>query len=403
MQFKVKFKNSDGAVDTKDVEAIDKFDVYKKIKAEGGTVVSVSEESHTSFSLSKFMPNTGGVKMHDKVLFARNLGAMIEAGLSVSRALAVMERQTKNAKLKEVLQSVQTNISQGKTLSDSMKIWPKVFSQLFISMVHAGEESGTLANSLKIVALQMDKAYAMQRKIRGAMMYPSVILVAMIAIAILMLKYIVPSLMKTFTEMEIELPATTRFVLFISELVQNQGLLLLLAVVVIGGGIFYFYKTSTGIKLFHKAFLKIPIIGGIVKQVNTARTARTLSSLLNAGVDVVESVKITSEVIQNYYYRKVLVEATGAISKGELMSKVFNANEELYPVFIAEMMAVGEETGKISEMLLGVANFYEDEVDQKTKDMSTIIEPFLMIFIAIGVGFFAVAMISPMYSLVDVI
>lgn len=404
MQFKVKFKNSSGAVTTADREAVDKFDLYKQVKAEGGDVISVTESSHAKFSLNNLFPRgIGGVKTHDKILFARNLGAMIEAGLSVSRALSVMERQAKQPQLKEVLQSIQTNISQGKTLSDSMKLWPKVFSQLFVSMVHAGEESGTLANALKVVALQMDKIYAMQRKIRGALMYPSVILFAMIVIAILMLTYIVPTLMKTFTDMKVELPATTRFVLLISELVQHQGLLLLLIFGVIFGGIYYFARTEVGKKFFHLAVLKLPIIGNIIRQVNAARTARTLSSLLNSGVEVVESVKITSEVIQNYYYRRVLVEATESISKGELMSKVFTANEKLYPVFLAEMMAVGEETGKISEMLMGVATFYEDEVDQKTKDMSTIVEPFLMIFIAIGVGFFAVAMISPMYSLVNVI
>ncbi len=140
-----------------------------------------------------------------------------------------------------------------------------------------------------------------------------------------------------------------------------------------------------------------------MKEMNSARTARTLSSLLNSGVDVVESVKITTEVMQNIYYKQILEKAGQAIEKGEPISKVFTQNEKFYPIFLGEMMSVGEETGKIGEMLLGVATFYEEDVDQKTKDMSTIIEPFLMVFIGAAVGFFALAMISPMYSLVNVI
>ena len=149
--------------------------------------------------------------------------------------------------------------------------------------------------------------------------------------------------------------------------------------------------------------LKIPVIGVLVQEVNAARTARTLSSLLHSGVDVVESVSITTDVVQNVHFKAVLKEAGESIKKGGLMSKVFNDHDKLYPVFFGEMMSVGEETGKTGEMLLGVAKYYEEDVEQKTKDMSTVIEPFLMIIIGAAVGFFAVAMISPMYSLANAI
>jgi type II secretory pathway component PulF len=164
----------------------------------------------------------------------------------------------------------------------------------------------------------------------------------------------------------------------------------------------YWQRTELGKKILHKAELKIPVIGGIIQEVNTARTARTLSSLLSAGVEVVEAMKITGAVLQNIYFKKVLMTASQTIEKGDPVSKVF-ADSKLYPVFISEMMAVGEETGKMGEMLLGVAVFYEEDVDQKTKDISAIIEPVIMIVIAAAVGFFAVAMITPMYSLVNVI
>jgi len=147
--------------------------------------------------------------------------------------------------------------------------------------------------------------------------------------------------------------------------------------------------------------LKMPVIGDLTREVNAARTARTLSSLLSAGVDVVESVEITAAVVQNVYFREILKQAQEAIKKGDLMSKVFSKDEKLYPVFFSEMVSVGEETGKVDEMLLGVACYYEEDVDQRTKDMSTIIEPVLMIIIGAAVGFFAVSMITPMYSLAN--
>ena len=407
MKYKAKIKTQDGSLQTIEKQAKDKFDLYKQIKADGADVVSVTEESESKFSLSKMFPGglfSKGIKTHDKIIFARNLGSMVDAGLSVSRALAVMERQATNKPtLKKVLQSLIANISQGKTMSDAMREWPKVFSDLFLSMVHAGEESGTMSNSLKMIALQMERSYNLQKKVKGALIYPAVILCAMVGIGVLMMIFVVPTLMKTFTDLKIALPASTRLILWVSELLQTQGLLVLIILVVIALLFSKFAKTDMGKKAIHMAVMNIPIIGGIIKEVNTARTARTLSSLLNAGVDVVNSVKITGEVLQNYYYKRVLVDASNLIKKGELMSKIFTAESKLYPVFFAEMMAVGEETGKISEMLKNVAEFYEEDVEQKTKDMSTVIEPFLMIIIAAAVGFFAVAMISPMYSLADVI
>lgn len=404
--FIYKSKKAGGEMHKGELDAKDRFDLYKMIKESGEEVVDVREGGHGMSSLKKMnfsLPFMHSVKMMEKITFARNLGSMLKAGLAMARALAVMEKQTKNKELKKILASLQDHISQGKTLSEAMSSYKNVFSQLFISMVASGEQSGTLSEALRVVGIQMDKSYALQRRVRGAMLYPAIILFAMVLISILMLTYIVPTLMKTFTELNVALPASTKLVLLISNLILNHGLLVLLVVVVIIGIFMIWSKKDNGKQVIHYAILKIPIIGNIIKEVNTARTARTLSSLLNSGVDMVESVKITKDVLQNVHYKNVLEKAGEAIIKGDPLSKIFSENEKLYPLFLGEMMNVGEETGKIGEMLLGVAVFYEDDVEQKTKDMSTVIEPFLMIVIAAAVGFFAVAMISPMYSLVNVI
>ena len=401
--FVFKARKPTGEVYKSEKDAADRFELYRLIRESGDEIVSVSEKSahhlKTGASLSMF----SHVKTLDKINLARNLGLMLEAGLALSRALSVIERQSKNKTLKDIISDLIANISKGMTFADALALHPKVFPPIFVSMVHAGEQSGTLASSLRSAATQMDSNYTLERRIRGALMYPGVILCVMLIIGILMMIFVVPTLLATFTSLNVALPPTTQFVLDASDLVQHQGLILLAVVIILAVGMWWWSGKASGKKVFHKLYLDLPIIGPLVHEVNAARTARTLSSLLASGVDVVESVKITGEVVQNVYFRAVLLEAQEAIKKGQLMSKVFEANEKLYPVFFAEMLSVGEETGKIDEMLVNVAHYYEEDVEQKTKDMSTIIEPVLIVTIGAAVGFFAVSIIQPIYSLVNAV
>jgi len=401
LNYKFKAVNASGQPYEGEMEAPDRFAVYRKIKSERGTVLYVNEVHKTFLFLNKINSFVGRIKTYEKITFARNLGSMIDAGLSVTRALAVMEKQTKNKKLKDVLIGLNESISKGRSLSDGMKVFPKVFSQLFVSMVKAGEESGNLAGSLRVVALQMDKSYSLNRKVRGALIYPAVILSVMVVIGILMMVYMVPTLSSTFKGLGVELPLPTRVIIAISDFLRSHYFIVLLGVVAAVAGTIMFFRTKRGKRTRDYLLIRLPIIGSIVKQINAARTSRTLASLLSSGVDVVVALSVTKDVIQNSYYKEVLSKAEKNIEKGEPMSMVFVEHENLYPIFVGEMMSVGEETGKMSDMLLGVAVFYEDEIDQKTKDMSTIIEPVLMVIIGVAVGFFAIAMLAPTYSLVE--
>src|ERR1035437_486721 len=402
--FTYKAKNSSVKTVKGQREATDKYELYKLLKGEGLETIFVEEKKRSSFSLSLLHISFGGkVKTQDKLNFARNLGLMIKAGLALSRALSVLERQSKNKALKKVLNDLIENISKGMSFADTLGKHPKVFPALFISMVHAGEQSGTLSESLKAVADQMDSSYTLTKRIRGAMIYPAVIFSVMIIIGVLMMIFVVPTLLSTFESLGAPLPPTTQFILNLSNIFQKDGIFILVGLILVAIAWWQWSKKPSGKKVIHKLILKIPIVGPLVQEINAARTARTLSSLLHSGVEVVESISITAEVIQNVYFRAVLENAKKTIQKGDLMSKIFEENEKLYPVFFAEMLSVGEETGKMDEMLLNVAKFYEDDVDQKTKDMSTIIEPVMIVIIGAAVGFFAISMISPMYSLVNVI
>lgn len=386
------------------VEAPDKMAAYELSKAKGETLITAEEYVkgkglNINIDLSFF----SRVSLKDKYIFARNLGGMLEAGLPLSRALSVIEKQSKKKKFKDIVSELNSAVAKGKTLSDAMVQYPRIFPPIMVSMVHSGEESGSLAKSLRIVANQMESTDKLVKKIKGAMMYPAVILVAIIAIGIFMLISVVPTLSQTFKEFDTELPASTRFVLFISDLMQNHFIVMIAVILLFGAGIFFGLRTIKGKKIMNWLVLRIPVVGPLVKEVNSARTARTFSSLLSAGVDVVTAAKITEGVIQNVYFKEVLMAVGEKVQKGEAIAEIFHKHEDLYPSFVGEMVAVGEETGQLSEMLLGVAVFYEEEVEQKTKDMTSIIEPFLMIIIGLAVGFFALSMISPIYSLTNAI
>lgn len=399
MKYKVTFKVENGETGEIITDATNRTELFHNLKKDNITPIEIKEinEKHAI----KINFSFGKIKTHDKIIFARNLGSMLKAGLALSRSLEVMGRQAKNKKYKSVLADLGKFVSEGKTLNDAMQAHSDVFSPLFIAMVKAGEESGSLAESLLIVSSQMDKMYTLQRKVRGAMIYPAIIMVLMVVIAIVMLIVVVPGLSATFKELNVELPITTKFVVGLSDFIKNNILLALLAVSVFATSVYLFAKSKVGKKIFDHTFLKIPVIGTIVKETNTARTARTISSLLSSGVPVIRASEITADVLQNSQYKKVLLETQVAIEKGEVMSGVFSKYPNLYPPFLSEMMMVGEETGNLAPMLKEVAVFYEDEVDQRTKDMSTVIEPFLMVVIGVGVGFFALSMISPMYSVLN--
>ncbi len=393
-------EKSDGEIYKGIADAADRFELYGVVRREGGKIISVGEDARNNMmSIGYWNAKLTSVKEMDKILMSRNLGAMLGAGLSLARALSVLERQTKNLRLCAALSQVASDVRRGETLHASLAKFPRIFSNLFVAMARSGEESGTLPDALKVVSDQMERMYDLKKKIRGAMIYPSIILVAIVGIGILMMIYVVPTLAQTFAEMNAKLPSSTLVVIGISNfLVQYTAL----AIGLIFGVVAFFYvgaRTRVGKRTGDFIFLHTPVIGAMVREVNAARTSRTLASLIASGVDVMTALDIVREVVQNTYFQEVLESAKTAVGQGEPLSAAFVRREDLYPPFVGEMMAVGEETGQTSEMLKRLAVYYEEEVDRKTKDMSTIVEPFLMVIIGGAVGFFAVSMITPIYSL----
>lgn len=377
----------------------DRFELYQVIRREGGRLLHLTDENAGSiWSLAYWNAILTRVSEQQKIIFARNLGSMMSAGLALSRALGVLERQTKNPRLKMIVSEIGSEVRRGQTLHMSLAKFPRVFSKLMIAMVRAGEESGDLSSSLKLTADQMDRMHGLKKKIRSAMFYPAIVLVAIFGIGILMMIFVIPTLTATFSSVKESLPLSTRIIIAISNLLvaHTYGALVFLALCVV---LFYAGLHSTvGKRLNSWVFLRLPLIGEMVRELNAARTARSLASLVSSGVDVLTALDITHEVVQNPYFQEVLTIAGKKVGEGEPLSSTFIRYEHLYPPLVGEMMAVGEETGQTADMLKNLAAFYEDEVDRKTKDLSTIIEPFLMLAIGAAVGFFAISIISPIYQ-----
>ncbi|MCK5413037.1 MAG: type II secretion system F family protein [Candidatus Pacebacteria bacterium] len=402
MEYSYKAKSNNGEMKYGKIEADDKHDLTKKLRKIKLSLVSeeiIREGSKKKeFSISKILKR---VSVVDKMLFARHLKVMLNAGLPFSRSITVLSEQTNNAYFKEVLCSVKEDVQKGNQLADSIAKFPKVFDTLFVNMIRVGETSGNLEEVLDLLYIQLKKEHDLMSRVKGAMTYPAVIIFAMVVIGILMMVFVVPSLLSVFSETGAELPFTTQIIVFISETLQHQGLLLLVMFIIFVVLFFRSIKTKKGKKSFDYFLLHLPTIGKIVAKVNMARFSRTLSSMIGSGTSIVQALEIISNTLGNIYYKESVKEASEEVQKGVALSEIIRKHDKLYLPLMMHMIEVGEETGTLQGTLEQVAEFYEEEVEQVTANMSSIIEPVLMLMIGGAVGFFAVSMIQPMYSVMN--
>jgi len=385
------------------LEAENEHELAKNLRKEGFLLISaILEEEGAKKGFEIALPTFFGVSIKEKVFFTRNLKVMIRAGVALPRALRILSTQTKNKKFEKALQDVSSEITKGRTLSQSLAAHPSIFSELFVNMVKIGEEAGTLEEVLEIQTIHFERIHELKSKVTGAMVYPAVILLAMTGIGILMLIMVVPKLADTFKELKIELPITTQFVIGLGKFLSQRWY------VAFGGIVFLFFllrmvlKTKIGKKICDGLLLRIPIISSLTKKSNSAYMVRTLGSLLRSGVPIVRSLEITSGALENFYFKEAMGIAAKKVRGGDKLSDVL-ANYPIYPSLVVQMLKVGEETGETSTVLEELANFFEEEVATATKNLSSVIEPVLMLIIGGVVGFFAISMIQPMYSMLEAI
>jgi len=396
-------KSFSGEGKTGILEAKDEYQLARILRQEGYILISAELAEAEKKKLKISIPFFGGVSLTEKMMFTRNLRIMISAGISLPRALETLAYQSKSQKFKKSLLDTANQVTKGKNFSDSLSSHSDVFSELFVSMVKVGEEAGTLEDVLNVLTNQMEREYELKSRVKGAMIYPAVIISAMIGIGVLMLVMVIPKLAETFEELNVELPPTTKFVIFLGNFLAQKWYLMILIVFALVILMRIILKTKTGKKIFDFLALKIPIISPLIQKTNSAYTVRTLSSLISSGVPIVRSLEIISGAVGNIYFQKAMVDASEKVRKGLKLSEALRPYQGLYPPTVIQMIEVGEETGETSTILAKLADFYEEEVANATKNLSSVIEPVLMLLIGAAVGFFAISMIQPIYSMLGAI
>jgi len=392
-------KNSKGEVKGGEMEGKDERQVAENLRGEGYFLTAIHEkatEKETKFK----MPSFGAVSLKDKMMFARYLGIMLSSGLSLPKALAVISSQTKNKKFKVVLEELGEEVKMGNSLADSLAKHP-VFDELSVNMIRVGEVGGNLEEVLKLLADQLEKEHNLMSRVKGAMYYPSVILLVMLGVGIAMMTYVVPKLTTVFEDIQTTLPLSTRIIIAVSSYMAAHQILVGLSLASAVTVLIFFFKSSFGKKVASAVFAKAPVIKKMIIKVNNARFARIYSSLTKSGVSVVESLKIISRTLTNDLYKKAFSEVGEGVQKGKTLNEELAKFPKLFPTLTIQMVEVGEETGKTADVLTNLADFYEEEISQITKNLSSIIEPVLMVIIGVAVGFFAISMILPMYSIMD--
>lgn len=338
------------------------------------------------------------VSAGEKILMTRNLHIMTATGLSIVKIFDILATQAKTKKFKNALLDIKEKINKGKALSDALADYPDIFSDIFLSMVKVGEESGTLDQVFSDLSMQLEKEHELKSKVQGAMIYPGIIVLTMIGVGALLVSVVIPNLNAFFNTMPVELPIYTRLILGSGNFAARNWPYLLAAPFALAFLFMAVIKSKPGKKAVDTVLLKIPFLSTLIKENDCAILIRSLSSLISAGVPMVRSLEIAANLMGNHYFKQAVEAAKEKLKKGESLSSAFKEDQDIFPFGMVEMIEVGEETGKSGVILRKLAEFYEQEVINATEKLSTTIEPVLIVVLGIAVGIFAFSIIQPMYS-----
>jgi len=383
-------------------EARDEHDLAQKLHETGFLLIKSSDKPFNQTKMQFLESLFNRISLQEKMVLARNLASMLEAGLPLSKALAVLLKQDHSPAFKKILTVVEAKIREGSPFSEALNQFPDTFDNFFVSMVAVGESTGNLEGSLRLVGDRMKKDYEVRSKVKGAMIYPTVIFILMIAVGIIMMTMFVPRLAETFEELNITLPPLTRAIVWIAHVISAYIYLIIggLAVTIFGSR-FLFKKTYFGKRLFDTFMIKTPGLKNISQLYNCARFSRTMSSLTSGGVPIVKSLGIGVNTLSNGYYQDSLKDIMKKVQKGESLSSGLGSYEKLYPPMVLQMVEVGEQSGSMDKVLVDLASFYEDEISEIVKNLSSLLEPVIMVVVAVMVGIFAIAMIQPLYGMLS--
>ncbi|MBJ7518748.1 MAG: type II secretion system F family protein [Solirubrobacteraceae bacterium] len=390
--------DSTGSQSKGEVEAETLQSVTDQLRQRGLIVLNVGEKRK---SKEIELPWSGRIKSADLTIMTRQLSTMVSSGMSILRALNVLERQTENDKLKGILAIVRRDVESGLPLSDALERHPDAFNPLFVSMVRAGETGGVLESSLHRVAEQLEKDEALRRQIKSAMVYPTVIVTFAAIVLLALITFLVPVFEGIFVQFDGELPMITRFTVGLSDLVTGRWYVLLVVGIATVYGFKRWKSSDKGRRQWQRFCLRIPMkIGDIVQKVALARWSRTLSALLSAGVPLLQALEITGKTAGNVVVEDAMDDIRASVRSGGSISAPMKS-ATIFPPMVTHMVGVGEETGALDTMLSKIADFYEDQVAAAVKSLTSILEPVMLVVVGGIVGFVVIAMYLPMFKLYD--
>jgi type IV pilus assembly protein PilC len=391
--------NAQGLVSKGVLHAADPVSAKDQLRQQGLLAQSLNEQKAASANRARFAK----IKPKSLQVFSRQFATLIQAGVSIVQALLILEEQTDDKKLSVVIAEVREDVESGVVLSRAMSRHPKVFNRLYVAMIEAGEASGTLDIVLDRVAIQIEKETKLKRRVKSAMIYPTVVLTFATLVLIGMLMFLVPIFVGIFQQLNGQLPTITQLVVNASNALRNYWFIIF---PVIGGTIFgllRYKKTPQGRALWDRTKLRLPMkIGDVVLKIAMARFSRTLATLVSAGVDIVKALEITGTTAGNTVLEEALVNVRQRLNEGARIAQTMQEND-VFPPMVSQMVKIGEETGELDKMLSKIADFYEDEVDTAVAALTSIIEPIMMIGVGAMVGLIVISMYMPMFKMLKLV
>ncbi|MBA3724567.1 MAG: type II secretion system F family protein [Candidatus Levybacteria bacterium] len=380
------------------IEARDIKEAATYLRKHQLTPVKILPETKTG--MAKYFPFLRKTSNNDIVFFTRQLASMITSGLTLIQALNILKNQLPNPAMTEVVQSIITDVEDGKTLSSALAKFPNTFSPIYIALIKTAESSGLMDKVLLRLADNLEKKQKLNRTIQGALLYPIIITIMMFVVTTIMMIFVVPQLTTMYANVNLELPLPTQIVIGLSEFLTSYWYIALTITLVVT---FYFrtwYKKPAGRKVVDTYILKVPVFGRLLQQSMMVEFTRTLSLLVSSGSLVVESLMKSSDVVNNVLYREAITLVAKRVEKGIDMGDAMEASP-LFPPMVVEMVKIGEETGNLDDSLMKASEYFEREVEESVKIMTTLLEPAIMVILALGVGFLIMAIITPIYNLIS--
>ena len=395
-RFNYKAKDKASRIVKGEVEAIDISAAAKLIRSKGLFVIYLKSKMDSPLSFIKKRKDK--VSSADIATFTRQLSTMINAGLPITEALLILRSQSKKT-MQAVVAQLLADVEAGESFSSALGKHPQIFGKTYVALVKSGEVGGVLDAVLVKLADNLEKQAEFRSKVKGALIYPVIIVVAMVVVAVVMMVFVIPKLMSLYTDMDAQLPAPTKILISVSSFMANYWFIFL-ALFGIGYYILRLYRsTPEGRRKIDELIFKIPIYGSLQQQIILTDFTRTLSMMVGAGVSILESLHITSEVVGNRVISDAIIDSSNQVEKGFPVAFAFSKHPEAFPFILSQMVAVGEETGKMDDILSKVSRIFEVESDEKVKGLTAAIEPIVMVALGIGVGFMVIAVILPIYSL----